>query len=339
MTLWDYLQDTNRKEITSINEIDALLFNQLIYLPFEMFMNKEEALTLKEAYQRARQKKILLSAEEEKFFFLLSKLPRYQNLLLENIVSKLDYENEEQFMAMCILLPNNSIYVAYRGTTEELVAWKEDFNMSYMTIPAQRDAVCYLNQFKEEKKIYVGGHSKGGNLAMYAAVYAEEQIKENIVCVYNYDGPGFLELDQNYAKMKNKIVSYLPSDSIVGRLFKKTHKTIVVKSTYRGLKQHNLVNWQIKNNTLILSNLSKESHFINIAIDLFLKKIDQQEWIHFINSIYKILIEMGITSIKQLRFSDIKERIISCSEMQRGKKEFLIAILNYLINLEKTKSK
>lgn len=332
MTLWDYLQDRQAKEITSVNEIDALIFNKLTYLSFEAFMNEEDTLTLQEAYQRKQQKNIFFSDEEERFFSLLSQHPRYQNLLLEKIISKLDYEKEEQFMAMCIVLPNKSLYIAYRGTTEELVAWKEDFNMSYMTIPAQKDALAYLNQFKEAKTIYIGGHSKGGNLAMYAAVYAEDQIKESIICVYNYDGPGFLELDQNYVKMKNKIVSYLPSDSIVGRLFKKTHKTIVVKSTYRGLKQHDLVNWQIKNNTLVLSNLSKESHFITVAIDLFLKTIDHQEWIDLINSIYKILVEMGITNIKQIRFSDIKERIIFYSQMEKSKKELLIAIIQYLLN-------
>lgn len=332
MTLWDYLQDTNLKENTPMNEIDALIFNKLTYLPFEAFMSEEEALTLKEAYQRKRKKHIFLSDEEERFFLLLSQNPRYQNLFLKKVVSKLDYEKEEQFMAMCILLPDDTFYIAYRGTTEELVAWKEDFNMSYMTIPAQKDAACYLNQFKEAKKIYVGGHSKGGNLAMYAACHTTEEIKKKIIRVFDYDGPGFLELDQNYEKIKNKIISYLPSDSIVGRLFKKEHRMIVVKSNFRGLKQHDLVNWQIKNNTLVLSNLSKESHFIKGALDLFFKKIDQQEWISFVNFTYALLVKMGIKTIKQLQFSDIKERIISYSQMERSEKELLLAIIQYLLN-------
>lgn len=333
MTICTYLQQ-HLEKIEQINEIDALIFNKLTYIPFESFISKDEKITIWEAYQRIKQS-FLFNKEEEEFFSLLSQNNRYKDLYIQSIINKIDYEEEEQFMAMTILLSDESIYVAYRGTTEELVAWKEDFNMSYMTVPAQKDAIKYLNQFNKVEKIYIGGHSKGGNLAMYAAINAKEEVKKNIIRVFDYDGPGFISLDSNYESFKNKIISYLPSDSIVGRLFKKTHKIIVIKSDYRGLRQHDLSFWHIKNNSLVLSNLSKESNFIKKAIDLFFETIDEKKWILFVNTTYRLLVKMNITSIKQLHFSDIKNIIESDESIERGGKQLLTAIIKYLLHMEK----
>lgn len=331
MMVRTYLQQ-HLEKIEQISEIDALLFNKLTYLPFESFISKDEKITIWEAYQRSKQF-FLLNKEEEEFFSLFSQNNRYKNLYIQSIINKIDYEEEEQFMAMTIVLPDESIYVAYRGTTEELVAWKEDFNMSYMIVPAQKDAVKYLNQFEKVEKIYVGGHSKGGNLAMYAAINAKEEVKKTIIRVFDYDGPGFINLDSNYESFKKKIISYLPGDSIVGRLFKKTHKIIVIKSDYHGLKQHDLSFWHIKNNSLVLSNLSKESNFIKKAIDLFFETIDEKKWILFLNTTYRLLVKMKITSIKQLHFSGIKNMIESNESMERGEKQLLTAIIKYLLHM------
>lgn len=335
MTLFDYLEDQEKEEIQKITEIDVLVFHKLVYLPFEEFVSDYEKITILEAYKRNIQKNVKIKEQDFMFFTLAASCNRYKNLWIQNIRSKIDYEKEEQFMAMTILLPDESLYVAYRGTTEKLVGWKEDFNMIYMIVPAQKDALAYLNQINTHQKIYVGGHSKGGNLAMYAFVNAQEEIKKNIIQVYNYDGPGFTTIDSKYKSSKEKIISYIPNDSIVGRLFKIEHKTNVIKSLDHGLKQHDLSRWYIKNNSLVLSILSKESIIIKKIIDFFLEKIEKEEWENFINHVYHFLISIGIKNVNQLTFDTLHDIISSYQELHKEHKKIVLLIVKYLFSEKK----
>lgn len=335
MTLFDYLEDQEKEEIKKINEIDILIFHKLVYLPFEEFISDYEKITILEAYKRSVQKNVKIKEQDLEFFILVASCNRYKNLWIYNIKSKIDYEKEEQFMAMTILLPDESLYVVYRGTTDLLVGWKEDLNMVYMVVPAQKDALAYLNQINTHQKIYVGGHSKGGNLAMYAFVNVKEEIKKNIIQVYNYDGPGFPRIDSKYRSSKEKIISYLPGDSIVGSLFKTEHKTIVIKSLAHGLKQHDLSHWYIKNNSFVLSNLSKESILIKRIIDFFLSKIEKEEWENFINHVYHFLISIGVETVNQLTIDTLHNIISSYQEMHKDYKKIVLLIVKYLFSDKK----
>ena len=134
-------------------------------------------------------------------------------MIVTNIANKFNKEEEMQFFAVTVLMPDNTIFLSYRGTDDTLVGWKEDFNMSFKShIASQLDSVKYINDIakKYQNNIRIGGHSKGGNLAVYAAVFANEDIKPRITNVYNNDGPGF-------------------ADDITNT---KEYKEIFVKSTY-----------------------------------------------------------------------------------------------------------
>lgn len=156
---------------------------------------------------------------------------------ITNYINKIDSESEKQFSAITILMPDDTIYISFRGTDNTLIGWKEDFNMTFQTkVPSQLDAVQYVKQIAKKYKnlIRIGGHSKGGNLAVYAASFCSKTIQERIINVYNNDGPGFHEDVINnieYKKMLPKVHTYVPQSSIIGRLLYHEENYTVVQST------------------------------------------------------------------------------------------------------------
>ena len=156
---------------------------------------------------------------------------------LTNYINKVDPIQEKQFSAITIIMQDKTIYVAYRGTDNTIVGWKEDFNMSFSKlVPAQTDAVNYLESVakKYKNRIRVGGHSKGGNLAVYAAAFCNKHVKDKIINVYNNDGPGFCDEvvnSEQYKEIIDRVHTYIPQTSIIGRLLNHEEETIILKST------------------------------------------------------------------------------------------------------------
>ena len=121
--------------------------------------------------------------------------PRFRNMTLNGYTALLDDAVEQQFAALTIDLGNGSIYISFRGTDDTIVGWKEDLNMGFLEeIPSQKQSVAYVARMARQypdKTIRIGGHSKGGNLAVYSAAKSDGAIQERIVAVHNNDGPGF----------------------------------------------------------------------------------------------------------------------------------------------------
>ena len=202
-TILDYIKwrgDLTFEE-RPLNHIDYLICSVISYFPFEKVVQEEDCiLTVEELYQemvknQVREKDFLMFNDAE-LLKLLAKSKRYKDLKLTRFVSVTNLDKEKQFAALTVLLPNHYVYISYRGTDDSFVGWKEDFNMTYLdVVPAQLSAVQYLDELKPRlfTKILVGGHSKGGNLAIYAALHCQNKIKSRIKHVFNYDGPGFLK--------------------------------------------------------------------------------------------------------------------------------------------------
>ena len=180
------------------------------------------------------------------------KSARFGALRLFAAQSELDEEDGIQFFAYSLLLPGQQMYVCFRGTDDTLVGWREDLRMSYeCPVPAQLRAVEYLRTVAAAyplRRIFVGGHSKGGNLAMYAAVNAGPEVRERIRRVFNHDGPGFCDgtmATPAYREMQERIDTYVPQSSIVGVLLEHDSGYRIVKSDARGFAQHDPLTWQV----------------------------------------------------------------------------------------------
>lgn len=324
--IFDYIDwrgDLTFKE-SEFNEIDNLILSRVSYFPFDNLIEQGETITIEEAYNRL--KKIesagssnirMLIEGDLDLFPMLAKSNRFSKLYLKKYINKRDLQEVKQFSAITIVLPDDTAYISYRGTDNTLVGWKEDINMSFMeSVPAQIDAKNYLNEIAKEitGKLRVGGHSKGGNLAVYAAVFCDEAIKDRIIEVYNNDGPGFFEeiLETvNYQETLPKVHTYIPQSSIFGRMLNHEEKCTIVKSTQVGVYQHDLYSWQLLGTKFItMDELTTESEFVDKTLKVWLKEVDNEQREKFWTALFEIL-----ASTKAETLSEIKENWFSNSKI------------------------
>ena len=209
---------------------------------------------------------------------------------------------------MTILMPDNSMYVAFRGTDSSIVGWKENLNLFVKSnIPSQIEAVKYLEKIARkfpDRKIRVGGHSKGGNLAIYASVFADEDIKDRIINIYNNDGPGFnnkIVESRKYKQMVDKINTYIPQSSIIGRLLNNKGKYTVINSSEKGFMQHDTNTWQVSNTGFeILEDTSKGSKILDKSIRDWLETISVKQREEVINVVFDILYSTEVENFDEM---------------------------------------
>ncbi|MBP1755620.1 MAG: hypothetical protein H6Q59_2018 [Firmicutes bacterium] len=228
---------------------------------------------------------------------------RYGGLRLSYYINRLNYDNSEQFSAIVFSLSDRIHYIAFRGTDDNLIGWKEDFMMSFLDeVQAQRDAVEYTKYIVSNLQgdIYLGGHSKGGNLAVYVAASLEE-IQDRIIAVYNNDGPGFQEKfleSENYHNVVSKIHTMLPKSSVVGMLMEHLEDYMVVNSNQKGIMQHNALSWEVLGNHFVYKQVvSKSSIFLNQALRQWLNEISMEERATFVEELFSIIDASGLGTI------------------------------------------
>jgi hypothetical protein len=238
---------------------------------------------------------------------ILSESNRFKDIKVVRYLNKLKKDIEEQFIGMTFILNDEELFVSFGGTSDDLVAWKEDFNLSFLdVIPSQKEAVNYLNDILTHttKKVYVGGHSKGGNLAIYSLVFSDRKYNSQIVKAFNNDGPGFkndfFKLEE-YQNVKDKIITFIPKSSIVGNLFVNNTKTYLVDSYQLGILEHDLFSWRISGNHFkyqkeITANTKKLCEKLNSILE----SIPLTQKKRIINIIYDILNDSSITSLEDV---------------------------------------
>ncbi|MEC4273802.1 Mbeg1-like protein [Adlercreutzia sp. R25] len=193
------------------------------------------------------------AAQMKQQLFLMAASPRYRDLLIYDHVAAFDEVLNMQFAATTFVCPGQFVYVGFRGTDTTLTGWREDFNMAYMVpVPAQDVAARYLAAVAADVRvpgpIIVGGHSKGGNLAEYAALTAAPAVQDRIAHVYNHDGPGFIPgtfSAADYAPLAGRMTKQVPEDSMVGILMTSQMPAQVVRATGRGFEQHSVYRWEV----------------------------------------------------------------------------------------------
>ena len=309
--IFDYIQWRDLSiEKVEFNEIDNLILARLSYFPLDGVVNGEEEISITEAYEKYEKlenKGRILQQEDTTLFPILAKSTRFGKMKLTNYINKIDPKQEKQFSAVTILMPDNTIYVAYRGTDNTIVGWKEDFNMSFMeTVPGQRQAAEYLRRAAlcASGRIYVGGHSKGGNLAVYSAAFCGEDLQDRIVQVYNMDGPGFAQSivqKPEYQRICKRILTYIPQNSVVGMLLEHEEPRQVIHSTEIGLQQHNVYSWEVLRDHLIpAQGVEKSSEFIDRSLKSWLQAMDEEKRGRIIDAAFEILSAPEKTTMSEI---------------------------------------
>ena len=296
------------------NEVDNLLLAELSYLDFDGIVPADfaAAVPLPDAVAAFTKR----TPHAEMGVLVPYKIPgmgqkmaasaRFHEVMLSGCVCKLNEATETQFAALCAALPDGTVYAAFRGTDDTIVGWKEDFNMGFLPIvPSQREAADYLRAAAAafpSQKLRAGGHSKGGNLA----VWCGEAVQDQILAVYNNDGPGFrtsLLGRPEHQRIANRIQTILPESSVVGMLLEHEESYQVVRSSQVGLMQHDGFSWQVQGPQFVhLSGLTEGGKIVDGALREFVRGLDQEQRIRFVDALFEVL-----TCTNAATLTDLKE--------------------------------
>ncbi len=290
-----------------LNEIDNLIFCAFTYIKIDSITTYEEKITFQELYEKYKKdikENSIFKKNQMELFQILSKSKRFQDVIITKIFNQVDKSKDMQIAGMTFILPNDTLFVAFKGTDETIVGWKEDFELSFEIVSSQKKAVEYLDEilFHTQKKVYVGGHSKGGNLAMYASLFCKDYDK--IVQIYNNDGPGFTNevvVTENYQKRKEKIITYIPKASIVGNLLNLDTKTLLIKSNAVGILQHNLYSWLVNNTSFVYANaLDEETKKVSTKLNQMIESIPKEQKKKIIAFVYDCLESLNVYDLEKL---------------------------------------
>ena len=240
--------------------IDSLILSVCAYAPLEGVLpglSAQEALPFRQAVDRLTTQAgwdhtgVLMADQIPRLVVRTAESPRFAQVRLGCCESILDEETGTQFAALTWVLPDRTLYLSFRGTDDSLVGWKECFRMAFtFPIPAQKLAENYLAQVaaRHPGKLRLGGHSKGGNLAVWAAVHAQPMVRRRILRVDSHDGPGFtrdLTGTPAYQALAKRIRIFVPQSSLVGALLHQDRHCQVIRSHGSGtVGQHDPFSWE-----------------------------------------------------------------------------------------------
>lgn len=337
-------------EQSRFNEIDNLILSRFSYFPFDNIIKENEVVTIKELGERFKKQDVsklpILWKDDVDLFPLMGESRRFGEMFATKYVNKIDVEQEKQFSAITVLMPDDTIFVSYRGTDNTIVGWKEDLNMSFKShIASQLSAKKYLEMIAEEypnKKIRIGGHSKGGNIAVYAATFVNQEIKDRIINVYNNDGPGFCEdviETPEYQEMIKKVHTYIPQSSVIGRLMNHREKYTVVESVQKGIMQHDLYSWQVIGTEFVtLEEVTNGSEFVDKTIKNWLENVEPEKREQVIDVVFDILNTTDAQTMKDIKanwFSNARTMMASYKNIDNETKDMIWKAVGELLKSAK----
>lgn len=338
-----------------LNVVDALMLSQVSYLNFQGIIGKTERkkeCTLAQAAKRFWQ----LHTEEEYKDCLsfavrsagvllreMAKTKRFGDLVLRNYVNRNDLNMEEQFSALEIVLSRKESFISFGGTDDTIIGWKEDFNMCFLSpIPAQLDAKSYLESalLGSGRKVYIGGHSKGGNLAVYSAVKCKKLFRRSILRVFNFDGPGFNKEfieSERYQEMKERIETWVPESSVVGMLLEHEEDYQVVKSSQIGFLQHDATSWEVLGAGFVeLPAVKQSSRRLAAGVKEWMSGLSPSELSQFGERIYEVLTVTDAKTLADLnkdRWKSITAIILSFNAMDKKTKDMLFDLIKAMMGV------
>ena len=334
------------------NEVDSVILARFSYLIFDKInLNKED--TIESIYLKMK------SFKNEDFNYNgdkdlitnLGKSERFKNMIVTDYVKSNDKKEEKQFSAITIHLSDEEMYISCLGTDKTILGWKEDFNMSFMeNVPAQIEGQKYLSSIATKfpnKLIRIGGHSKGGNVAIYSAISTTPNIQDRIIKICNYDGPGFGESLINKIKGENiinKISTYIPQDSIIGRIMDRQEKYEVVQSIEKGIYQHDIYSWQVVRNKLVkLESVTTSSEIMNSTLQEWLKNSTPEQRKIFFDGVFEIFYSTSARTFGEISVKNLPKIFATYREIPEHDKKIIMNMLKlfgktYFNNYKNTES-
>ena len=359
MDMFDYIKwrgDLSFKS-SPMNEIDGAIFSMASYVEYDMALydgeldtpiNYKYAIDSYFSMDDKREIKIGLIFPTNKAISMLEQIrdtERFSGVKISDYVNRISTEQCYQFSAVTFHLDDGGVVAVFRGTDDTIVGWREDFNISFMReIPSQRMAVEYLHTIAKkypDSQIYICGHSKGGNLAVYSAVMCEENIQNRIVRIFSYDGPGQsgeLVMSEKYSKISSRIESFVPQSSMIGTMFN-GGKYKVVHSTYKGAYQHDLYSWSLDGPKYKkLTGLSPRGLKNQNGFNSMVAKMSDYEKREFVEIFFNAIQSAGVQTLSDISAAKLKtlsNAVKSLSGINKEQREVMLSILLKMLDIRK----
>ena len=352
----DYIKEFGHVsfEERAFSEIDALVLTELEYLPLEKVVpsdeNGENFVTVKEIAEYMQEHKqelfdenpMMITEERHEVSQVIADAPRFQSLKFFGVVSVWDKDTTKQFAAVTVEVEPSVRLVVFRGTDETLIGWKEDFLMTYSPlVAAQTDAKEYLAKQASlcDGDLMISGHSKGGNLAIYAAATQEEDVQLRIVDIFCFDSPGLYRSvleTKGYQNIVPLAMRYIPQDSLVGLMLESEVPYVIVKSNATGAMQHSAMTWEIEDGQFIkMEKLTKNSQLNDQTFKKWTESVSDEELELFWNVFFELLFSVGIDTVNDLygQFMHyVQEFLKAAGNMDEEKRELLTRIALLLVS-------
>ena len=287
-------------------DVDFLVLCRMSYIPFDSVVSADflsGSITLGDAAKRvlklagqAGDGRLFRLRDDERLLRGLIASERFATLRLCGFVNTFNPANDEQFSAITVLLPQGTAVIAFRGTDGTITGWKEDFSMAFSeAVPAQLDAVRYLEAAAAHFSggFYLGGHSKGGNLAVYSAAFCTPEVQKRVLRIRNFDGPGFSEKIFQRPQLQNIIgitETILPQSSVIGMLLEHAEDFSIVESRSLGIYQHNVYMWEVvRGGFVTVESLTNSSRFMDVAMKDWIMDMPPELREKMVNGLFQVL--------------------------------------------------
>lgn len=335
--------------VSPFNEVDALILSQLVYLNFSSAVADDyhSPISLEDLVKKIENENLLdeisqipLAVNEETIplLFRTASSARFAKVKLCCFVSKTDVNKEEQFAAVTFVLDKKTAFISFRGTDGSIIGWKENFNMAFMVpVPSQKEAVNYVQNAVEKTsyRFYLGGHSKGGNLATYSAAFSGKKLLKRILGIYNNDGPGFDLSVIDSPEFKNivpLIKTYMPKSSVVGTIFEHSGMITYVDSSRRtGIHQHDPFSWAVAGSHFVeVPELTADSVLFDMTLKQWLNQLSHEQLEQFVDTLFDVLLATNAKTLDELSDNWLKKSgavVKALSRMDSGTKEAVMVVL------------
>ena len=339
----------------SVTDIDILVLTEIAYLPFDEIVSssfeEKAAISLNQLgkeFEIIKEKEhennpFMITKERIQLLDVVSKSQRYKDIKVFGFMNDIDDELTKQFAAVCYQWEEESRWIIFRGTDESLTGWKEDFMMTYSDlIPAQTDAIEYLRKQAElfAGSLNISGHSKGGNLSLYASAMQEEDIQYRIQQIYCWDAPGVhrsILNTEGYQRVVSKAKRYIPQDSIVGLMLESQVPYHIIESQGSGISQHSALMWNIEDDHFVeLTELTKNSQLTDQTFKQWTEVVSDEDLKLFFDTFFELFFEMGVETVNDVYYNFrlyMQKFFEKAYQMDTEKREILLRVGRLLFQI------
>ena len=338
-----------------VTDIDILVLTEIAYLPFDEIVSssfeEKTAISLNQLgkeFETIKEKEhknnpFMITKERIQLLDVVSKSLRFKDVKVFGFMNDIDDELTKQFAAVCYQWEEESRWIIFRGTDESLTGWKEDFMMTYSDlIPAQTDAIEYLRKQAElfAGSLNISGHSKGGNLSLYASAMQEEDIQNRIQQIYCWDAPGVhrsILNTEGYQRVVSKVKRYIPQDSIVGLMLESQVPYHIIESQGSGISQHSALMWNIEDDHFVeLTELTRNSQLTDQTFKQWTEVVSDEDLKLFFDTFFELIFEMGVETVNDVYYNFrmyMRQFFEKAYQMDTEKREILLRVGRLLFQI------